>query len=75
MKSGIVMGQASGLDGMIERIFEELGYEAAVVATGGLAGCIVPHCKKKIIHDNELTLKGLGLIYRKNAEQAEKQIF
>ncbi|MCI9373714.1 MAG: type III pantothenate kinase [Lachnospiraceae bacterium] len=75
MKSGIVMGQASCLDGMIERIFEELGYEAAVVATGGLAGCIVPHCKKKIIHDNELTLKGLGLIYRKNAEQAEKQIF
>ncbi len=75
MKSGIVMGQAACLDGMIERIFEELGYEAAVVATGGLAGCIVPHCKKKIIHDNELTLKGLGLIYRKNAEQAEKQIF
>ncbi len=68
MKSGIVMGQASCLDGMIERIFEELGYEAAVVATGGLAGCIVPHCKKKIIHDNELTLKGLGLIYQKNAE-------
>ena len=68
MKSGIVMGQASCLDGMIERIFEELGFEAAVVATGGLAGCIVPHCKRKIIHDNELTLKGLGLIYWKNAE-------
>lgn len=68
MKSGIVMGQAACLDGMIERIWEELGYEAAVVATGGLAGSIVPHCKQKIIHDNELTLKGLGLIYWKNVE-------
>lgn len=68
MKSGIIMGQAACMDGMIERIWEELGYEAPVVATGGLAGCIVPHCKKEIICDNELTLKGLGIIYRKNME-------
>lgn len=68
MKSGIVMGQAACLDGMIERIWEELGYQADVVATGGLAGSIVPFCKKKIIHDNELTLKGLYIIYQKNAE-------
>lgn len=68
MKSGIVMGQASCLDGMIERIWEELGYEAPVVATGGLAGCIVPYCKKEIICDNELTLKGLNIIYQKNVE-------
>lgn len=69
MKSGIVMGQAACLDGMIERIYDELGYEAPVVATGGLAGSIVPHCKRKIVCDNELTLKGLGLIYRRNVEQ------
>ena len=68
MKSGIVMGQAACLDGMVERIYEEMGYEAPVVATGGLAGSIVPYCKRKIICDNELTLKGLGLIYRKNAD-------
>lgn len=68
MKSGIVMGQASCLDGMIERIWEELGYHAPVVATGGLAGCIVPYCKKEIVCDNELTLKGLDIIYRKNLE-------
>lgn len=68
MKSGIVMGQAACLDGMIERIYDELGYEAPVVATGGLAGSIVPHCKREIICDNELTLKGLGLIYRKNID-------
>lgn len=70
MKSGIIMGQAACMDGMIERIWEELGYQASVVATGGLAGCIVPYCKKEIICDNELTLKGLDIIYRKNAESA-----
>ncbi len=68
MKSGIVLGQAACLDGMIDRIWGELGYQAQVVATGGLAGCIVPHCKKRILHDDELTLKGLGFIYRKNVE-------
>lgn len=68
MKSGIVMGQAACMDGMIERIWDELGYEAKVIATGGLAGSIVPHCKKKVIYDNELTLKGLDIIYRKNME-------
>lgn len=69
MKSGIVIGQAAQMDGMIERIREELGSQATAVATGGLAGCIIPHCKNQIICDNELTLKGLGIIYRKNTEQ------
>ncbi len=68
MKSGIVMGQAACMDGMIERIREDLGYSFHVVATGGLAGCIVPYCKEDIICDNELTLKGLDIIYRKNTE-------
>lgn len=68
MKSGIIMGQASCLDGMIRRIWDELGYETAVVATGGLALSIVPYCREKIICDNELTLKGLEIIYRKNME-------
>ena len=68
MKSGIIMGQAACMDGMIDRIREELGYPFHVVATGGLAGCIVPYCKEDIVCDNELTLKGLDIIYRKNTE-------
>lgn len=68
MKSGIIMGQASSMDGMIERIWEELGCQAKVVATGGLAGCIVPYCKKEVICDDELTLKGLNIIYHKNTD-------
>ncbi len=68
MKSGIVIAQAAMLDGMIERIWEDMGEKVPVVATGGLSGSIVPHCKVEIIYDNELTLKGLGEIYRKNRE-------
>lgn len=65
MKAGIVIGQAACIDGIIDRIWEELGYEAKVIATGGLASAIIPHCKHEIPYDNELTLKGLHLIYQK----------
>ncbi|MBR2685139.1 MAG: type III pantothenate kinase [Erysipelotrichaceae bacterium] len=66
MQSGIVFGQASLLDGMIERMQKELGYNTKVVATGGLAKVIVPYCKSDITLDNDLMLKGLEIIYRKN---------
>jgi type III pantothenate kinase len=66
MKSGSVFGSAAMLDGMILRFEEELGSEATVVATGGLARFIVPHCCRKIIFDDTLLLKGLYLIYKKN---------
>ena len=66
MKSGIIYSQASAIDGIIDRINEELGYESPVVATGGLAPKIIPQCKHDIKVDNELTLIGLSLIYDKN---------
>jgi type III pantothenate kinase len=68
MKSGMLYGNASCIDGMIDRIEEELGYKTTVVATGGLSKVIVPYCKKKIILDDTLLLKGLKIIYDKNAE-------
>ena len=40
--------------------------KATVIATGGLAKKIVPHCKREIILDDDLLLKGLAVIYRKN---------
>lgn len=52
--------------GIIDRIEEELGEKATVVATGGLAKKIVPHCKREIILDEELLLRGLLIIYEKN---------
>ena len=66
MKSGILYGNASCIDGMVERIEEDLGQKVTVVATGGLAGSIAPLCKHDIILDDELLLKGLLLIYKKN---------
>lgn len=66
MKSGILYGNASCIDGMIDRIEEELQQKATVVATGGLAERIVPLCRHQVILDDELLLKGLLLLYEKN---------
>ena len=65
MKSGVLYSNAAALDGIIDRIEEELGEKATVVATGGLAKKIVPHCKREIILDEELLLRGLLIIYEK----------
>ena len=66
MKSGVLYSNAAAIDGIIERIEEEIGQKATVIATGGLAKKIVPHCKKEIILDEYLLLKGLMVIYEKN---------
>ena len=69
MKSGIIHGNAACIDGLILRIEEELGQKCTVVATGGLAKSIVPHCKRKVILDDDLLLKGLLAIYEKNQQE------
>lgn len=66
MKSGIIYSSAAAIDGIIDRLQDELEGEATVVATGGLAKKIVPYCKRKVILDDDLLLKGLAVIYRKN---------
>ena len=54
------------LDGMLDRVEEELGQEASVVATGGMAQFVIPFCRRKIILEKDLLLKGLYQIYLKN---------
>ena len=66
MRSGIMMGAACMIDGMIERMEAELGYETTVIATGGIAKFVLPMCKKKIIYDKDLLVKGLATLYREN---------
>ncbi len=66
MRSGAVFGTAAMLDGMIDRMEAELGYPCTVIATGGLASSITPYCKRKIICDDDLLLKGLWYLYQKN---------
>ncbi len=66
MKSGVIYGSASMVDGMIDRAFEEFGKEVPVYATGGLASTIINYCRREIILDKELVLRGLNIIYKKN---------
>lgn len=66
MKNGMIYGNAAMLDGVIDRITEELGESPTVIATGGLSGAIIPYCRHTVIHDPYLLLKGLRIIYFKN---------
>ena len=66
MKSGAVFGTAAMLDGMIDRMEEELGTKATIVATGGLSKVVLPYCRREIIHDEDLLLRGLAILYEKN---------
>lgn len=66
MRSGVIFGNASLIDGMIDRFAEVLGGEVPVYATGGLAAAVVGYCKHDISVDEELVLKGLNILYHKN---------
>ena len=66
MRSGIMMGTASMLDGMVERMEAELGSKATVVATGGIGKFIAPLCRTPMIYDKDLLVKGLAALYREN---------
>ena len=67
MNAGAIYGNAAMLDGVIERVEEELGEPVAtVVGTGGLIAKVAPYCKREIVIDDDLMLWGLKLIYEKN---------
>lgn len=66
MKSGILYSNACSVDGIIDRIEEELGEPTTVIATGEFAQKILPFCRKKLILEEDLLLQGLRLIYEKN---------
>ena len=66
MKSGLIYQNAALIDGMIDRIEEEYGQECVIVATGRYSSLVTPLCKRKIICDKELILKGLIEVYYKN---------
>ncbi len=66
MKSGLIFGNAAMMDGMIDRIEEELGERATVIATGGLSECVAGECRHEIILDDMMMLKGLRILYDMN---------
>ena len=66
MRSGIMMGTAAMLDGMVERMEQELGSKTTVVVTGGIAKFVLPMCKTPMIYDKDLLIKGLAALYWEN---------
>ena len=66
MQSGLIYGNAAMLDGLIDRVEAELGEKCVVVATGGLSSKVVPHCRRKIVLDEDLLLDGLRILYERN---------
>ena len=68
MQAGVVYGNAGALDALIDRVFAELGYPSTVIACGGIAPLIIPHCRHEIVIDDELLLKGLDILFDKNKD-------
>ena len=68
LQSGVVYGFAGQVDGIVERMRAELGAEARVVATGGLAELIAPHSSTIELVDPFLTLEGLRLVWDRNRD-------
>jgi type III pantothenate kinase len=69
MRSGIMVGAACMLDGMVERMEQELGYKTTVIATGGIAKFVTPMCHTPMVYDKDLLVKGLAALYYDNKRQ------
>jgi type III pantothenate kinase len=70
LQSGVLYGFAAQVDGLVTRMREELGLapgELVVIATGGLAGLVVDECTVVTEHQPWLTLKGLEMVFARNA--------
>lgn len=69
MRSGIMLGAAAMLDGLLDRMEEELGAPVKVIATGGISKFVLPLCRRKLIYARNLMLEGLNLLYRRNVKE------
>ena len=72
MQSGLIYANAAMVDGLIKRVEDELSSKVTVIATGGIAGLIIPHCERTIIYEPDLLLKGLWWIEQKNMIENQK---
>lgn len=73
MRSGILMGNAAMVDGMIDRMEEELGMHATAIITGGTARSVLPLCRRTLIYERDLLLMGLGLLYENNRKPRRQE--
>ena len=68
MRSGAVFGTAAMMDGMCDRIEQELGMPAQVIVTGGLGAEIAACCRRETVYDGRLLLDGLRILYERNTK-------
>jgi type III pantothenate kinase len=66
IRSGVVYGYAGAIDAILRRLYDELGGDTDVVATGGLANLVVPYTEEIDAVDDLLTLTGLRLLHERN---------
>lgn len=66
VQAGLLLGEAAMVDGLVRRIWEELGAECRVIATGGLAERMASLCETVTDVDPDLTLRGLALVWERN---------
>jgi type III pantothenate kinase len=72
IQSALVYGTAAEADGIVERMRKELGGNATVIATGGLAPIVAPYCHFVDEQDPWLTLEGLRLVFERNVAQPDE---
>ena len=70
IQAGLVFGTAAEVDGVIERIQKDIG-PATVIATGGRASVVMPHCNSIDHHDQWLTLQGLRVVFDRNTSDQD----
>ncbi|MCI8496987.1 MAG: type III pantothenate kinase [Clostridiales bacterium] len=66
MQAGSIYGAAAMIDGICDRVEDELGEPVTVVATGGLSTVVVPFCRREVVHCDNLILEGLRILFEKN---------
>lgn len=72
MQSGAIYGCAGMMDGLIDRVEEELGEPVSAVITGGLSRVVAPFCKRKFFVEPDLLISGLRILYEKNQPRRKK---
>lgn len=68
MRSGALIGTAAMLDGLIDRLEEELGEPVSPVLTGGVSPLIVPYCRHAFHLEPDILIDGLRILYSKNKQ-------
>lgn len=72
LQSGVIHGYAAMVDGLVDRLVEELGFPCRIIATGGLSSLIGKHSKRIEALDLNLTLEGLRILYERNSKPHAK---